>query len=154
MWVCVCSRTLWVFSLNCPVRLGVSIASSSPTDFFSQRFTCFISPHQSPGLHGLSRSPVVPSGLPTHKCGTARSTSQHLTWSSSCPPSSPAPPLLQIWMNGFFFNSLVVRLPYSSIFCQFWCFLFLNLLLSFFWLCREAQCIYLCLHLGQLYSSV
>ena len=45
----------------------------------------------------------------------------------------------------FFFNSLVVGLPYSSIFCQ----LFLDLLLFFFWLCKEAECIYLRLHLSQ-----
>ena len=30
----------------------------------------------------------------------------------------------------FFFNSLVVRLPYSWIFCQFWLFLFLNFFCS------------------------
>ena len=45
----------------------------------------------------------------------------------------------------FFFNSLVVGLPYSLIFCQFWlCFVF-KLLLSFFRLSEEAQCVYLCL---------
>ena len=49
----------------------------------------------------------------------------------------------------FFFVSLVVGLPYSSIFCQFWLFFVLKLLLSFFWLCEEAQCVCLCLHLGQ-----
>ena len=32
------------------------------------------------------------------------------------------------------------------------CFLFLNLLL-FFWLCEEAECVYLCLHLGQKLDS-
>ena len=48
----------------------------------------------------------------------------------------------------FFFNSLVVGLPYSLIFCQFWLFFVFKLLLSFFWLCKEAQCVYLCLHLG------
>ena len=51
----------------------------------------------------------------------------------------------------FFFNSLVVGLPYSLIFCQFWLFFlfcFLNSLLSFFWLCEEAQCVYLHLHLS------
>ena len=49
----------------------------------------------------------------------------------------------------FFFISLVVRLPYSFIFCQFWlCFVF-KLLLSFFCLCKEAQCVYLCLCLGR-----
>ena len=47
----------------------------------------------------------------------------------------------------FFLNSLVVGLPYSSIFCRFK--LFLNLLLSFFWLCGKAECIHLCLHLGR-----
>ena len=47
----------------------------------------------------------------------------------------------------FFFISLVVRLPHSSIFCQFWL-VFVFKLLSFFWLCKEPQCVYLCLHLG------
>ena len=49
----------------------------------------------------------------------------------------------------FFFNSLVVGLPYSSTVWQFWLFLFLNLLLSFFWSCEEAKCVYTRLHLGQ-----
>ena len=48
----------------------------------------------------------------------------------------------------FFFISLVVGLQYSSIFWQFWLFLFLNLLLSFFWFFKEAKCVYVCLHLG------
>ena len=48
----------------------------------------------------------------------------------------------------FLFISLVVGLPYSSIFCQFWLFFVFKLLLSFFWFCNEAQCVYLCLHLG------
>ena len=48
----------------------------------------------------------------------------------------------------FFFISLVVGLPYSWIFCQFWLFFVFKLLLSFFWLCEEAQYIYLHLHLG------
>ena len=34
----------------------------------------------------------------------------------------------------FFFISLVVALPYNSIFCQFWLFFVFKLLLSFFWL--------------------
>ena len=49
--------------------------------------------------------------------------------SAQLPVSSPPTGLDQC----FFFNSLVVRLPYSLTFCQFW------LLLSFFWLCEEAQ---------------
>ena len=47
-----------------------------------------------------------------------------------------------------FFISLVVGLPCSSIFCQFWLF-FVFKLLSFFWLCEEAKFVYLCLHLGR-----
>ena len=47
----------------------------------------------------------------------------------------------------FFLNSSVVGLPYSSIFWQFWVFLYW--LLSFFWLCKEVKHIYLHLHLGQ-----
>ena len=49
----------------------------------------------------------------------------------------------------FFFISFVVGLPYSSIFCQFCLFFVFKLLLSFFWLWEEAQCVYLRLHLGQ-----
>ena len=49
----------------------------------------------------------------------------------------------------FFFIPLVFRFPYSSIFCQF-CFFFLLLKSLFsFWLCEEAQCVYLCLPLAQ-----
>ena len=48
----------------------------------------------------------------------------------------------------FLLNSLVVELPYSAIFCQFWLFFVFKLLLYFFWLCKEAQCVYLHLHLG------
>ena len=48
-----------------------------------------------------------------------------------------------------FFISLVVGLPCSSIFCQFWLFFVFKLLLSFFWLWEEAQCVYLGLHLGR-----
>ena len=45
------------------------------------------------------------------------------------------------WM--FSFNSLVVRLPYSLFFGSSGYFFFLNLLLSFFWLCEETKCSYL-----------
>ena len=49
----------------------------------------------------------------------------------------------------FSFISLVVGLPCSLIICQFWLFFVVKLLLSFFWLCEEVQCVYLCLHLGR-----
>ena len=80
---------------------------------------------------------------------------------STASPSPPATTLLRVlstWLSistpptsldeCFFFNSLVVGLPYSSIFCQFWLFFGLNLLLPFFWLCDKTQCVYLCLHIG------
>ena len=147
-------------STNSPVGLGVSPTASNPTNFFSQRFWGFISLRWNPGLCGLSRSPFVLLGLSSHKCGT---TSHHLT----CPgpptttllhalsapashlcPSFLSPPLLPVWMS-------VSLTPWLLDFCTVWssgssgCLLFLNLLLSFFQLCEEGKCFYLCLHLGQ-----
>ena len=131
-WVCVHSRTLWVSPTNSPMRLGVSHATSTPTGFFSQRFWGFISPHWNPGLCGLSHSPVVPPGLSAHKCGTTCPASHCLTWSAShhlaASPLCPAACLCPSYGldECFFFNSLVIRLPYSSIFCQFWLFFVLK----------------------------
>ena len=64
-------------------------------------------------------------------------------------PSCPSPPILLVWMNvssltPWLLDFHTVRFSVSS-----GCFLFLNLLLSFFWLCEEAQCVYLHLYLGQ-----
>ena len=69
------------------------------------------------------------------------------------PPQSsshcPSLPLLLVWMD---VSSLT---PWLLGFHTVWfsvssgCLLFLNLLLSFFWLCEEAQCVYLCLRLGR-----
>ena len=74
-------------------------------------------------------------------CHLTGSASRHLAMS----------PLHPSYRSGwvFFFISLVVRLPYSSIFCQFSLFFVFKLLLSFFWLCEEAQYVYLCLHVGR-----
>ena len=83
----------------------------------------------------LSCSPVVPPSLSTWECGTAQSTSHHLThlvhqlppfYSSSQPwlPVSASPTCLD---ESFFFNSLVVKLPHSLIFWQFWSFFVLKL---------------------------
>ena len=93
-------------------------------------------------MHALSLSQVVPPGLSSCKYGTALFASQCLTWSSSsCLASLGLPAIalprvlsaqLPIYApptgldECFFFNSLAVGLPYSSIFCQFWLFLFLN----------------------------
>ena len=67
-------------------------------------------------------------------------------------PRCPSPPLLLVWMN---VSSLSPWLSWLSEFytLQFsvssGCFFVFKLLLSFFWLCEEAQCVYLGLHLGQ-----
>ena len=67
----------------------------------------------------------------------------------SSPPNCLSPPLLPVWVN------VSASTPWLSDFhtVQFsvssGCFLFLNLLLSFFWLYEKAQCVYLCLHLEQ-----
>ena len=72
-----------------------------------------------------------------------------------CHASSPTQlPVRSSYHPGwcFVFNSLVVRLPYSSIFWHFWLFCFLNWLLSFFWLYKEAKHIYLYLIFQDLVS--
>ena len=164
-WVCVHSRTLWVSPTNSPVRLGVSSTTSTPTGVFNQRletlfsytgtlgFVICLAPHlflsvylhvkvgppnlQSAASPGRQPPPFLP-----------QSSSCHLTVSrlhSGC----PSLPILLVWMHvSSLFPWLLdfhkVRFSVSS-----GCFLFLNLLLSFFWLCEEAQCVYLCLHLGR-----
>ena len=66
---------------------------------------------------------------------------------ASSPPNCLSLPLLPVWVNvssltPWFSDFHTVRFSVSS-----GCFLFLNLL-SFFWLCEEAKCIYPRLHLG------
>ena len=142
---------------------------SSELSYEAGSFSCHFNPHRifqsevlrlyfptlEPWLRGLSRSPVFPPSLSAHTCRITRSASHRLAPSSSQPPlccdsSLPicsSPPLLPVWMN---VSSLT---PWLSDFhtVQFsgnsGCFLFLNLL-SFFWLYKEAKCIYLRLHLG------
>ena len=137
------------------MRLGVSpTAASTPTGVFNQRFevlfpcagalgctVCFAPPPfilvylcTNVGLRGLLEvglpAPFVPYSasllFPPRQC-------------ESSPPWLPisAPPI-GLDECFFFFISLVVGLPCCSIFCRFW-------------LCEEAQCVYLRLHFGSLY---
>ena len=85
----------------------------------------------------------------------------HLLYCLTCPgpPAAAFLGILSAWLpvsspptgldECFFFNSLVYGLPYSSIFCQFWLFFCFEICWCPFWLCEEAQCVHLCLHLGQ-----
>ena len=154
-WVCVCSRTLLVSPTNSPVSLGVSpSAASTPTDVFNQSFEALFPPRWNSGLCSLLPGP--PTAASPASCSFAHPAPQSAT--SLGPPAAALPQVLSARMpisapptglgECFFFISLVVRLPYSSIFCQFWLF-FVFKLLSFFWLCKEAWCVYLHLHLGQ-----
>ena len=136
--------------MNCPMRLGVSPAVSTPTDFYSQGFWGFSFPHWNPGLCGLSGFRGVPPSLSAYKHGTAGTawTTSHclacpIHHLAACPihPDCPSLPLLPVRMN---VSSLT---PWLSDSIQFdfvsFLFFFFNLLLSFFWLCNEAQHIYL-----------
>ena len=119
VWTCVCSRSLLVSPTNSPVRLGVSLTAAIPTEFSSQRFWGFTSPCWNLRLHGLSHSPVVSPSLAMLVCQSLP------CLVSSLPPlpvSIPSPSLDEC----FFFNSLVVGLPQSSIFWQFWLFFVLK----------------------------
>ena len=149
---CVRSRTLWVSPTNFPGRLGISPATSTPTDFFSQRFRGF--PTMGPWVVQSVPLPSC-SGLSACICGIACSASRCLTHPD--PPaatlpqvlSTPAAHLCPSYQFGwiFFFNSLAGGSPYKFDFVSSGHVLFLNLL-SFFWLCEETTCIYLSLHLG------
>ena len=142
--------------MNSPVSLGVSpTAASTPTGVFSQwsealfpragTLSCGVC---HPVQQLLPCQPAAALPTPLHNpppCWVC----QLPPCCKSSPPSCLSPPLLPVWMNVFSFISLDVGLPYSSIFCQFWLFFVFKLLLSFFWLCEEAQCVYLRLHLGR-----
>ena len=142
--------------MKSPVRLGVSPAASSPRSVFSQRLWGFISLYWNPGLCSLFRSLVVPPSLSTWECGTTSSASHRLArpgplatalprvLSTQLPISAPPTSLEEC----FFFNSFVVGLHTVPLSVSSGCCLFLNLLLSFFWLCKEAQCVYVRHHLG------
>ena len=127
-WACVHSRTLWVSPTNSPVRVRI------PIGFYSQNFWGFISLCWNPGLHGLAPQLFLPVslhanvGLP-HLPPTASPAPvvQLLPCRESSLPQLPisAPPTS---LGECFFHSLVVGFSYSSIFWQFWLFLFLNLL--------------------------
>ena len=161
--------------MNSHVRLGVSpAAASTPTGVFNHWFealfprtgalgcmACFTPP---PFLPVYICANVGPQGLPATTlwgllAATWPSPLHNLPprWDLQLPPccesSLPRLPVFAPLTSGldecFFFISLVVRLPYSSIFCQFWLSFVFKMLLSLFWLYEEAQCVYLHPHVGQ-----
>ena len=108
----------------------------NPQRFFTARGFEALFPHAETLGCVMSCTLVVPPSLSACKCGATQFTKHHLTCPvlqlppccGSFPPQLPisAPPT---GLNEcFFFNSLVVGLPYSSIFWQFWLFLVFKLL--------------------------
>ena len=160
--------------MSSPVRLGVSpTATSTPTGVFNQRFEALFPNTGALGC-GVCFAPLLflpvylcenvgPQGLPaTTLCGllaaawTAPFHNPPPRWihqpqpcCESSPPQLPVSSAPTSLDECFYFISLVVGLPCSLIFCQFWLFFVFKLLLSFFWLCEEVQCVYLHLHLGR-----
>ena len=113
------------FPMNSPMRLGVLPAVTTPTVFYSKFWVfsfLFSQPHFTHVVHCLAEHPLY---LAVHL---------------------PSPPLLPVWVN-------VSLTPRLSEFHAVWFsgtsgwLLFLNWLLSFFWLCEEGKHFYLCLHL-------
>ena len=147
--VCVRSRTLWVSPTDSPVRLGVSTATATPLPrCFQSEVLRLYFPTLEPWVVW---SVLLPSCSSQFICMQTwdHPLFQPLPCHKSSLPRCPSLPLPLVWMNVSSLN------PWLFGFYTIWFsgssgyFLFLNLLLSFFWLCEEAQCIYLCLHIGQ-----
>ena len=133
-WVGFCSsRTLWVSPMNSLVSLGVSSAAKDPTDFFQSEFLRLYFPALEPWVAQSVLLPrcsfwfilmqmwdhwlLQPPPHPVHELPPCHDSS--LPW---LPISAPPTSLDEC----FFFNALVVGLPYSSSFCQFWLFFVLK----------------------------
>ena len=138
-WVCVCSRPLWDSPTNSPVRLGVSpTATSTPMCVFNQRFEALFLCARALGCR------VCFAPLPfflVYLCENVgpwclpATTLWGLLAAAWPGPfhSPPAAALLQVLYalptcldECFFFISLIVGLPYSSISVSSGCFLFLS----------------------------
>ena len=133
------SRIPWIFPVNSPVRLGVSPPLAQPPQFLPPEVLWRLFPALEPWVGPSVWLPSCSSQF----IGTYmwdRLVQQPPPCHASSPPqmSLSAPPLSLD--EYFFFNSLVVGLPYSSIFWQLWLvFLFLNWLLSSFGCSRKQS---------------
>ena len=137
-WACVCSRTLWVPQRDSLVRVAVSPTAITPTAFYTQRFR---------NLLFLALDPWVVWSVLLCSCSSRFICTRNVgppvppavTLCVSSLPQLPASAPPTSLDECFFFDFLVVELPYSLIFWQFWLFLFLNWLLSFFWFERRQS---------------
>ena len=141
---CIWSRTLWVSPTNSAVRLAVSpAAASTPTGVFNQWFEALF-PSAGALVCGVclrvqqllpqwpaAALPILLHNPPLHWVR------QPLPCCESSLPQLPFPPPPTGLDECFFFISLVVGLPYSLIFCQFWLFFVFKLLFSSFGCARR-----------------
>ena len=148
-WACAHSRPLWVSPTTSPVRLGVSPAAApTPMGVFNQRLealfpragalgcmVCF-APHRSSDL-SMRECGAAGSASAQTACAVRPTLRQSQSHHSHTSPLHPGARLCPSSWSGcmFLFYLLGVGLPCRSIFCQFW-------------LCEEAQCVYLRRHLG------
>ena len=148
--------------MNSPVRLRVSAAdASTPTGVFNQWFEALFPPRWNSGLGSLSPGPPAAAWLASYSFA-------HLAPQSATvlgpPPAAALPgvhcalPPVSAPPTGLdgcvFFISLVVGLPYSSIFCQSGCFLILNCCcLSFGCARRHSESTYASILAGSLFLS-
>ena len=86
-----------------------------------------------------------PLGPPTQHTAQHHSTGTWVALPWQIPKSLP---LLLVWMNVSSLTAWLLDFHTVWFSGSSGCVLFLNLLLSFFWLCEESQCVYLHLHLG------
>ena len=113
-WVCGSSKFVWVLQEESPDNPAVSSATSTPTCLYSQKWWGLILALErwAAGCSGGTSSnfyrPHVDVGLPVLPPLPTTPMAPHL----SAPPT-------HLDKCGFF-KSLAVRLPYSSIFWQFW----------------------------------
>ena len=142
------SRTLWVSAMNSPMRLGVSpAAASTPIGIFNQRFEALF-PQTGTLRCVVCLAPQLFLLVCLH-ANVRPPSSQSAALRSPPAAALPAPVLLPVWMNDSSLTPWLSDFHTVQFSASSGCFLFLNLLLTFFWLCKEAQCVYLHLHLGQ-----
>ena len=120
----------------------------NPHGFFQSEFLRLYFPAKKPWVVWSVSLPSCSSWFIHTQMWDHLVTSRHCSAYPLC-PSCLSPPLLLVWMNvssltPWLSDFHTVQLSSSSGYV-----LFLNLFLSFFWLCEEARCIYLRLHVGQ-----
>ena len=96
----------------------------------------------------LPRRPAAAWPAPLYNLPPCWSTSHCLAARPLC-PGCLSPPLLLVWVSVSSLSPWLSDFYTVRFFCKFRLFIVFKLLLSFFWLCEEAQCVHLHLHLGR-----